>query len=88
MVDYEQLLSDRVKEVKPSGIRKYFDAVPICRQSRSASESRILKPRGRSAVQAFSLWKRGRLSIPGNWGLAELRSQIAGLTAPQIPAVL
>ena len=27
MVDYEQLLSDRVKEVKPSGIRKFFDVV-------------------------------------------------------------
>ena len=26
MVDYEQLLSDRVKIVKPSGIRRFFDA--------------------------------------------------------------
>ena len=51
MVNYEQILSARVKEVQPSGIR-------------------------RAGIQSL---EKGQTFYTSNWGLAELRNQIAAL---------
>ena len=80
MVDYEQLLSDRVKEVKPSGIRKYFDAVSNMPGAISlgVGEPDFETPWQirRAGIQSL---EKGQTFYTSNWGLAELRSQIAAL---------
>lgn len=81
MVDYEQLLSDRVKIVKPSGIRKFFDIVSTMEDAISlgVGEPDFETPWAirRAGIQSL---EKGRTFYTSNWGLAELRSQIAGLT--------
>ena len=32
MLDYERLLSKTAQEIKPSGIRKFFDLIGYCRK--------------------------------------------------------
>ena len=81
MVDYEQLLSDRVKEVKPSGIRKFFDVVATMPDAISlgVGEPDFETPWQirRAGIQSL---EKGRPFYTSNWGLAELRRQIAALT--------
>ena len=80
MVDYEQLLSSRVKEVKPSGIRKYFDAVSNMPDAISlgVGEPDFETPWQirRAGIQSL---EKGQTFYTSNWGLAELRRQIAAL---------
>ena len=81
MVDYEQLLSDRVKQVKPSGIRKFFDVVATMPEAISlgVGEPDFETPWQirRAGIQSL---EKGQTFYTSNWGLAELRRQIAGLT--------
>ena len=81
MVDYEQLLSDRVKEVKPSGIRKFFDVVATMPDAISlgVGEPDFETPWQirRAGIQSL---EKGQTFYTSNWGLAELRRQIAALT--------
>ena len=80
MVDYEQLLSDRVKIVKPSGIRRFFDAAAAMPDAISlgVGEPDFETPWQirRAGIQSL---EKGQTFYTSNWGLAELRSQIAGL---------
>ena len=80
MVDYEQLLSDRVKIVKPSGIRRFFDAAAAMPDAISlgVGEPDFETPWQirRAGIQSL---EKGQMFYTSNWGLAELRSQIAGL---------
>ncbi|MDO4270135.1 MAG: aminotransferase class I/II-fold pyridoxal phosphate-dependent enzyme [Eubacteriales bacterium] len=80
MVDYEQLLSDRVKIVKPSGIRRFFDAAAAMPDAISlgVGEPDFETPWQirRAGIQSL---EKGQTFYTSNWGLAELRSQIAAL---------
>ena len=80
MVDYEQLLSDRVKIVKPSGIRRFFDAAAAMPDAISlgVGEPDFETPWQirRAGIQSL---EKGQTFYTSNWGLAELRDQIAAL---------
>ncbi len=80
MVDYNRLLSDRVKQVKPSGIRKFFDAAAAMPDAISlgVGEPDFETPWQirRAGIQSL---ERGQTFYTSNWGLMELRRQIAAL---------
>ena len=80
MVNYDQLLSDRVKLVKPSGIRRFFDAAALMPDAISlgVGEPDFETPWQirRAGIQSL---EKGRTFYTSNWGLAELRQQIAAL---------
>ena len=81
MVDYEQLLSERVREVKPSGIRRFFDAAAAMPDAISlgVGEPDFETPWQirRAGIQSL---EKGKTFYTSNWGLADLRKQIAALT--------
>jgi len=80
MVDYESLLSERIKQVKPSGIRRFFDAAAAIPDAISlgVGEPDFETPWQirRAGIQSL---ERGQTFYTSNWGLAELRAQIAAL---------
>lgn len=78
MVDYSQLLSDRVQIVKPSGIRKFFDIVATMGDAISlgVGEPDFETPWQIRRAGIISL-EKGKTFYTSNWGLAELRAQIA-----------
>ena len=80
MVDYDQLLSERVKVVKPSGIRKFFDIVSTMEDAISlgVGEPDFETPWQVRRAGIVSL-EKGRTFYTSNWGLAELRGEIAKL---------
>lgn len=80
MVDYDQLLSERVKVVKPSGIRKFFDIVATMEDAISlgVGEPDFETPWQVRRAGIASL-EKGRTFYTSNWGLAELRQEIANL---------
>lgn len=80
MVDYEQLLSSRVQAVKPSGIRKFFDVVATMPDAISlgVGEPDFDTPWQIRRAGIHSL-EKGQTFYTSNWGLAELRAQIAAL---------
>lgn len=80
MVDYDKLLSDRVKVVKPSGIRKFFDIVSTMEDAISlgVGEPDFETPWQVRRAGIVSL-EKGRTFYTSNWGLAELRTEIANL---------
>lgn len=81
MVNYESLLSQRVQAVKPSGIRKFFDVAAAMPDAISlgVGEPDFETPWQirRAGIQSL---EKGQTFYTSNWGLAELRSQIAALT--------
>lgn len=78
MVDYSQLLSERVKIVKPSGIRKFFDIVATMEGAISlgVGEPDFETPWQIRRAGITSL-EKGKTFYTSNWGLAELRAEIA-----------
>lgn len=80
MVNYESLLSRRVREVKPSGIRKFFDAAAAMPDAISlgVGEPDFETPWQirRAGIQSL---EKGQTFYTSNWGLAELRREIAAL---------
>ncbi len=80
MVDYDQLLSERVKVVKPSGIRKFFDIVATMDDAISlgVGEPDFETPWQVRRAGIASL-EKGRTFYTSNWGLAELRQEITNL---------
>ncbi|MBP3312122.1 MAG: aminotransferase class I/II-fold pyridoxal phosphate-dependent enzyme [Butyricicoccus sp.] len=78
MVDYSQLLSERVKIVKPSGIRKFFDIVATMEGAISlgVGEPDFETPWQIRRAGITSL-EKGKTFYTSNWGLAELRVEIA-----------
>lgn len=81
MVNYDELLSERVKTVQPSGIRKFFDIVSTMPGAISlgVGEPDFETPWQIRRAGIVSL-EKGRTFYTSNWGLAELRSEIAALT--------
>ena len=80
MVNYDQMLSDRVKVVKPSGIRRFFEMAAKMPHAISlgVGEPDFETPWQirRAGIQSL---ETGQTFYTSNWGLAELRSQIAAL---------
>ena len=78
MVNYSQLYSDRVKIVKPSGIRKFFDIVATMEGAISlgVGEPDFETPWQIRRAGITSL-EKGKTFYTSNWGLAELREEIA-----------
>ncbi len=81
MVSYDQLLSERVKIVKPSGIRKFFDIVATMQDAISlgVGEPDFETPWQIRRAGILSL-EKGKTFYTSNWGLAELRQAIAQQT--------
>ena len=80
MVNYEQILSARVKEVQPSGIRRFFffsSKMPHA-ISLGVGEPDFETPCQirRAGIQSL---EKVQTFYTSNWGLAELRNQIAAL---------
>ncbi len=78
MVNYSELYSDRVKIVKPSGIRKFFDIVATMEGAISlgVGEPDFETPWQIRRAGITSL-EKGKTFYTSNWGLAELRAEIA-----------
>lgn len=79
MVDYNSLYSDRVKMVKPSGIRKFFEMAAGMHDviSLGVGEPDFATPWQVRRAGMVSL-EKGHTFYSSNWGLLELRKEIAG----------
>lgn len=79
MVDYDQLLSDKVKTMKPSGIRRFFDAAAS--MGADAISLGVGEPDFETPWQirraGITSLERGHTFYTSNWGLQELRDEIA-----------
>ena len=66
MIDYDQMLSSRAMELKPSGIRKFFDILEEMQDvvSLTVGGSPISTLRGISAKQASGALRRAEPTIP------------------------
>lgn len=80
MVDYSKILSDRVQAVRPSGIRKFFDLASTMKDviSLGVGEPDFETPWQVRRAGITSL-EKGRTFYTSNWGLQQLRDEIAGL---------
>ena len=80
MVDYSKILSERVQSVKPSGIRKFFDLASTMQDviSLGVGEPDFETPWQVRRAGITSL-EKGRTFYTSNWGLQQLRDEIAGL---------
>ena len=80
MVDYSKILSERVQSVKPSGIRKFFDLASTMDDviSLGVGEPDFETPWQVRRAGITSL-EKGRTFYTSNWGLQQLRDEIAGL---------
>lgn len=80
MIDYSKVLSDRVQAVKPSGIRKFFDLASTMKDviSLGVGEPDFETPWQVRRAGITSL-EKGRTFYTSNWGLQQLRDEIAGL---------
>ena len=74
---YENILSDKVKSIEPSGIRKFFDIVSEMKDAISlgVGEPDFVTPWGIRSEAIYSL-ERGRTHYTSNAGLMELRQEI------------
>ena len=74
---YENILSDKVKSIQPSGIRKFFDIVAEMKDAISlgVGEPDFVTPWGIRSEAIYSL-ERGRTHYTSNAGLMELRQEI------------
>ena len=80
MIDYSKILSDRVQQVKPSGIRKFFD---IAAQMDDVISLGVGEPDFETPVQirraGIVSLEKGHTFYTSNWGLETLRKEIAAL---------
>ena len=77
MMDYEKLLSPTVLQMKPSGIRKYFDIVATMEGviSLGVGEPDFPTPKAIREAGIASL-QESKTKYTSNWGLIELRREI------------
>jgi len=77
LMDYEKILSKRVQELKPSGIRKFFDIAANMKDviSLSIGEPDFKTPWAVRAA-AIETLEKGRTTYTANSGLANLREEI------------
>ncbi len=80
MLNYANILSERVQSVKPSGIRKFFDLASTMQDviSLGVGEPDFETPWQVRRAGITSL-EKGRTFYTSNWGLQQLRDEIAGL---------
>ena len=78
MMDYERLLNSRIKNTKPSGIRKYFDLAETMDNviSLGVGEPDFKTP-WIVRQEAIDVLERGKTTYTANSGLMELRNEIA-----------
>jgi len=78
LLDYDKLLSDKAKQMKPSGIRKFFDVVATMDDviSLGVGEPDFQTPWlvRQTAIESL---ERKRMIYTANSGMAELRQEIA-----------
>ena len=77
-MNYDTLLSERIKDVKPSGIRRFFDILEEMKDAISLGigEPDFVTPWHIRDAGIYSL-EKGFTKYPGNAGMAELRREIA-----------
>ena len=77
-MNFENLVSKRAKEIKPSGIRKFFDIVSEMKDAISlgVGEPDFVTPWHIRSEGVYSL-EKGRTYYTSNAGLIELRREIA-----------
>ena len=77
-MNYEQILSKRIQQVQPSGIRKFFDILEEMKYAISLGigEPDFVTPWHIRDAGIYSL-EKGRTRYTSNAGLAELRREIA-----------
>lgn len=77
-MDYEKLLSSTVLDIKPSGIRKFFDIADTMKDviSLGVGEPDFSTPWEIRKAGIFSL-EQGKTRYTSNWGLEQLRVSIA-----------
>jgi len=77
-MNYEKLISKRVQQVPPSGIRKFFDIVSEMKDAISlgVGEPDFVTPWNIREACIYSL-EKGYTHYTSNWGMLELREKIA-----------
>ena len=77
-MNYEQIMSQRIQEVQPSGIRRFFDILEEMKDAISlgVGEPDFVTPWHIRDAGIYSL-EKGRTRYTSNAGLAELRREIA-----------
>ena len=78
MIPYESVLSDNVKSLAPSGIRRFFDILEEMKDAISLGigEPDFVTPWHIRDAGIYSL-EKGHTKYTGNAGLSELRREIA-----------
>ncbi len=78
MIDYGKVLNKTVTDIKPSGIRKFFDVAATMKDVISLGVGEpdfqtpwVIRKAGIESLQ------RGKTKYTSNWGLAELREEIS-----------
>ena len=81
MIDYNSVLSDKIKVIKPSGIRKFFDLAASMKGviSLGVGEPDFQTPWAIRKAAINTLEKK-RIIYTANSGLAELRNEISNYT--------
>ncbi len=78
MIDYEKIIPDKIRNIQPSGIRKFFD---IAQQVEGVISLSVGEPDFKTpwAVrkEAIRILEKGKTAYTANSGLAELRSAIS-----------
>ncbi len=79
MIDYDKIVSERAREIKPSGIRKFFD---IAQQMTGVLNLGVGEPDfftpWKIRQQAISVLEKIKTSYTANSGLMDLRRSISG----------
>ena len=85
MIDYNSVLSEKIKNIKPSGIRKFFDLAAMMKGviSLGVGEPDFPTPWTVRKAAIDTLEKK-RIIYTANSGLAELREEIANYTNKKI----
>ncbi|MGN0692406.1 MAG: aminotransferase class I/II-fold pyridoxal phosphate-dependent enzyme, partial [Oscillospiraceae bacterium] len=77
-MDYDKVLSEKCKEIKPSGIRRFFD---IAAQRENVISLGVGEPDFQTPwcvrKTAITALEKGKTKYTANAGLAELRSTIS-----------
>ncbi len=78
MIDYDKVLSEKCREIKPSGIRRFFD---IAAQRENVISLGVGEPDFQTPwcvrTTAITALEKGKTKYTANSGLAELRSTIS-----------
>ena len=77
-MNYDEILSQRIQEIKPSGIRRFFDILEEMKDAISLGigEPDFVTPWHIRDAGIYSL-EKGFTKYTGNAGMAELRREIA-----------